>query len=114
MQKLLIALSKILDRLIKKPEPVVEEREFFHGKAVGAFANQFDDNLDYYIHSVYDEETDYYIKIQYMCSCSEPVFNLLTNEYFGCDHCDSVCEETLCELCYNLMSVDFGDPNAKL
>jgi len=85
LQRLLISLSNFLDRFIKKPEPEVKEEEFgLGGKPVGFFMNQVKAPLEYYIESLFDE-----------------------------DHCDSICGDgELCEQCYNLFSVDFGDPSA--
>lgn len=117
MQRLLISLSNLLDRFIKKPEPEVAEQEFdLGGSPVGFFMNQVRTPLEYYIDSILDEEENYYINIQYMCACGLPVFRSLSDEYgFGCDHCDSECkEDVLCEQCHNLFIVDFGDPNANL
>jgi hypothetical protein len=118
LQKLLISLSNFIDRFIKKPEPVVEEQEFntdLGGNPRGAFINQVKAPLCYYIDSIYDEEIDFYINIQYMCACGEPVFKLLSDDFgFGCDHCDSICREEFCEVCYNLNSVDFGAPDANI
>lgn len=116
MQRLLISLSNFIDRFIKKPEPEVKEEEFnLGGNPVGAFVNQTKTPLEYYVDSILDEEMNYYLKVQYMCACGEPVFRLLSDDYgFGCDHCDSLCTETLCQYCHNLMSVDFGDPNAQI
>lgn len=117
LQRLLISLSNFIDRFIKKPEPEVKEEEFnLGGKPVGFFMNQVKTPLAYYVESIFDEQENYYLRVQYMCACGAPVFASLSDEYgFGCDHCDSVCgaEET-CEECYNLFSVDFGDPNAKI
>jgi hypothetical protein len=117
LQRLLISLSNFIDRFIKKPEPEVKEEEFnLGGKPVGFFMNQVKAPLEYYVDSIFDEEADYYIRVQYMCACGEPVFRSLSNDFgFGCDHCDSICQgEETCEECYNLFSVDFGDPNASI
>lgn len=116
MQRLLLSLSNFLDRFIKKPEPVVEPEEFnLGGNPDGAFINQTRAPLEYYIESIFDEEADYYLRVQYICACGEPVFRLLADDYgFGCDHCDSVCAIPDCKNCYNLNSVDFGDPSADL
>jgi hypothetical protein len=113
LQRLLISLSNLIDRFIKKPEPLVEESEFHElgGNPVGVFVNQTKAPLEYYIDTILDEEANYYIRIQYMCACGEPCFRLLGDDYgFGCDHCDSVCKDEACTSCYNLMSVDFGAP----
>lgn len=116
MQRLLTSLSNFLDRFIKKPEPVVEIVEFnLGGNPDGAFVNQTKAPLEYYTETMLDEEDNFYIRVQYVCACGEPVFKLLTEGYgFGCDHCDSVCAVENCPNCYNLNSVDFGDPNANL
>lgn len=114
MQRLLISLFNLLDRLIKKPEPEVEEAEFnLGGNPEGAFVNQTKAPLEYYVEQVFDEEDDFYIRVQYVCACGEPVFRLRTDgSGFACDHCDSVCRTTDCANCYNLNSVDFGAPDA--
>ena len=116
LQRLLLSLSNFIDRFIKKPEPVVEEVEFnLGGNPDGAFTNQTKAPLEYYIESVFDEEDDFYIRVQFVCACGEPVFKLLTDNFgFGCDHCDSLCSIPDCKSCYNLNSVDFGDPSAQL
>lgn len=87
---------------------------YLGGSPVGAFMNQVNAPLEYYIESMYDEHSDYYIKIQYVCACGEQVFRMLGDgQEFGCDHCDSVCVEPMCKLCYNLMSVDHGAPGGE-
>lgn len=116
MQRLLTSLSNFLDRFIKKPSPVVDESEFSQlgGNPVGVFVNQAKTPLEYYITTILDEEANYYIRIQYMCACGEPVFKLMSDDYgFGCDHCDSECKDEICTYCHNLMSVDFGAPGGE-
>lgn len=77
--------------------------------------NQVRTPLEYYVESLFDEEENYFVKVQYMCACGAPVFRSLNDTFgFGCDHCDSKCEDELCKECYNLFSVDFGDPNAEV
>lgn len=116
LQRLLISLSNFIDRFIRKPEPVVDITEFnLGGRAEGAFVNQTKAPLEYYHEELFDEEDDFYIRVQFICACGEPVFKLLKDDYgFGCDHCDSVCRKPDCKSCYNLNSVDYGDPNANL
>lgn len=96
----------------------MHEEEFnlaLGGQQRGAFTNQTEAPLEYYIEQMYDEEQNFYFRVQYTCACGEPVFRLLSDNYgFACDHCDSVCTDEICTICHNLMSVDFGDPNANL
>ena len=116
LQRLLISLSNFIDKLIKKPEPVIDISEFnLGGSPDGAFVNQTKAPLEYYLEELFDEDDDFFIRVQFVCACGEPVFRLLTDDYgFGCDHCDSLCKKEDCTSCYNLNSVDYGDPNADL
>lgn len=118
MQRLLIALSNFIDGFIKKPEPIVLEEEFalppvLYG--VDCFINKPLEDFQYYINRIYDEELDYYITIQYMCACGEPVYSLMGEDTaFACVHCDCICKADTCTLCHNLNSVDFGAEDADL
>lgn len=115
MQKLLISLSNLINRFIKKPEPKPEELVELGGHPVGFFMNQVKAPLEYYIEPIFDREANVFFNIQYMCACGLPVFRSLNSDFgFGCDHCDSQCQDELCDVCYELFSVDFGDPDANI
>lgn len=90
------------------------EEEFgLGGNPAGFFLNQTKTPLEYYIDSIYDDESEFQFNVQYVCACGLPVFRSLSDEYgFGCDHCDSICTKENCVNCKVLNSVDFGDPNA--
>jgi len=116
LQRLLTSLSNFIGRFIKKPEPEAPApKQNLGGNPEGVFVNQTKAPLEYYSEELYDEEDDFYIRVSFVCACGEPVFRLMAEDYgFGCEHCDSVCRKHDCKNCYNLNSVDYGDPNANL
>ena len=77
--------------------------------------NNLDSPLAQYIDTLYDPQSDETIRIQYMCACGDSVYQVNNPDFgFACVHCDSICTDDLCDNCFDLMSVDFGDPNAKI
>jgi hypothetical protein len=75
----------------------------------GAFMNQDLAMLMHRVDSIYVEDGDVTMNIQYLCSCGLPVYELLGKDLeFGCQHCDSTCVKHDCEQCKTLMSVDYG------
>jgi hypothetical protein len=82
---------------------------FFMPETIGAFLNQDDAMLMVRSDSIYVEDGDITMNIQYLCSCGLPVYELLGKDLeFGCRHCDTVCQVKGCEQCKTLMSVDYG------
>jgi hypothetical protein len=87
-------------------QPVVT---FIVPETFGAFMNQDDMMLMARSDSIYVEDQDITMNIQYLCSCGLPVYELLGKDLeFGCRHCDTICQTKGCEQCKTLMSVDYG------
>ncbi len=72
-----------------------------------------EDDMEFYVDTIHDEENDVHFKIQYSCMCGLMVFRLKADDYgFACEHCDSVCEakelEEPCKWCANLFTAEEG------
>lgn len=79
----------------------------------GAFINIDETALLPRMDSVYVDDQDLTMNVQYLCACGLTVYELNgDNLEFGCIHCDSVCLLKGCERCKILMSVDFGAGDA--
>lgn len=104
------ALRHVLSKFRKKNyEPIVVE--FDDPIEYGSFMNISDENLKQYSKQIYNEEMDMVLNFQFMCACGDICF-YLSDEVFGCLHCDSICNEIDCEWCEILMKTDFGAPSA--
>ena len=90
----------------KKTEAVILPPE---DCGAGSFYGQKKMFLIPYTEFIYDEQSDYEIKIQYMCTCGLEVFRL-GEDHFGCSHCDAVCiiNDTggKCDSCFRLFTIE--------
>lgn len=105
MKVFLRLLTSLFKRKLKPFPPVL-------GRDRGAFTNQVFAPLTRYEQVMVDKAGNKII-VQYMCACGNPDYLMLgENWYFGCNHCDSICDDDNCKTCKFLMSVDFGAKHA--
>jgi len=64
------------------------------------FSGQADIGLGPYVTSMHNEMLDIDITIQYVCSCSQPVYRLSEDNNFSCPHCDRHCEVGIPDCAY--------------
>ena len=116
MRKLLISLFRLNLKLLAKIDSknITEKVEEESLLPSGAFMqSNIDAPLVRYTDELFDPESNGTIRIQYSCACGDIVYRLNHPDYgFGCVHCDSICTNDLCDNCFDLMSVDYGAPNA--
>lgn len=74
----------------------------------GLFSTQHADEIEAYIKQFYSQEMDMTLNINYVCCCGTQVYFTNSDDYFGCLHCDSVCNVRECEFCEALNSIDLG------
>ena len=75
----------------------------------GLFSAQQPAEIETYIKQFYSEEMDMTLNINYVCCCGTQVYFTKSDDYFGCLHCDSVCNVRNCEFCEVLNSIDLGE-----
>lgn len=102
MSKLFIRLILALYNRFKK----AEQKEQFEILKSGALQNS-GPPLRPYVQTIYDEEREFPILIQYVCACG--AIDFIAGTGFACAHCDSVCRKKECELCTVLKTVDYYD-----
>lgn len=113
MRRLLIGLYNRIGLAILKGELKRKKKAPFKYPA-GPFYDLPPEALSYMTTVMYDEEEDMEMRVKYICSCDEYVYQMGVVGSFACIHCDSVCQLKDCEVCYELRSKDLWEDDANL
>ena len=113
LRKLLISLYNKIGLLLVRGEikrAYKKKKNFKYPP--GPFFNQKPESLSFMTTTIYDEEEEAEIRVKYICSCDEYVYEMGVEGSFACSHCDSVCTEKNCEICVDLHGKDlWSDAN---
>lgn len=113
MRRLLISLYNRIGLALIKGELKQKKRQRFKYPA-GPFYDLPPEALSYMTSVMYDEEEDIEMRVKYICSCDEYVYQMGVEGSFACIHCDSVCTLQGCDVCMELHAKDLWEDDANL
>ena len=113
MRRLLIGLYNSFVLMVIRSE--IKRRGTLKYKyPAGPFFDLPPEALSYMTNVMYDEEDDMEIRVKYICSCDEYVYQMGVDGSYACIHCDSICQLQDCEVCHELRSKDLWEDDANL
>lgn len=113
MRRLLTSLYNLFVLMVIRSE-IKRRGKVSYKYPAGPFFDLPPEALFYMTNVMYDEEQDIEIRMKYICSCDEYVYQMGAEGSYACIHCDSVCQLQNCEVCHELRSKDLWEDDANL